>query len=99
MKNLILVALIAFGLGACTTVTITPRGEAKTVVQHDFESTKPFYILGLVGKAEIDAAKVCSGAKNIRQMQTFQSFGDGLLTAITIGIYTPRTARIWCANK
>ena len=40
-------------------------------------------------KKTVDAAKICGGAENIVKTETQQTFVNGLLGFITLGIYTP----------
>ena len=42
----------------------------------------------------IDAAKICGGAKNVVETKQ-QTFVNGLLGFITLGIYTPLEARVY----
>ena len=37
----------------------------------------------------VDAAKICGGAENVVKTETQQTFVNGLLGFITLGIYTP----------
>ncbi len=60
-----------------------------------WQERQSFYLFGLVGESHIDAQGVCQG-RNVSQMQTQQSFVDGLLGLVTIGIYAPHTAKVWC---
>ena len=41
-----------------------------------------------------DAAKICGGAGNVVKTETQQTFRNGLLGFITLGIYTPLEARV-----
>ena len=47
----------------------------------------------------IDAAKICGGAENVVKTETQQTFVNGLLGFITLGIYTPLEARVSCHNN
>ena len=47
-------------------------------------------------KKTVDAAKICGGAENVVKTETQQTFVNGLLGFITLGIYTPLEARV-CA--
>ena len=40
-------------------------------------------------KKTVDAAKICGGAENVVKTETQQTFVNGLLGFITLGIYTP----------
>ena len=46
------------------------------------------------GRKSIDAAKICGGAENVVKTETQQTFVNGLLGFITLGIYTPLEARV-----
>ena len=43
----------------------------------------------------VDAAKICGGAENVVKTETQQTFVNGLLGFITLGIYTPLEARVY----
>ena len=43
-------------------------------------------------KKTVDAAKICGGAENVVKTETQQTFVNGLLGFITLGIYTPLEA-------
>ena len=57
-----------------------------------------FFIGGLFGNAVVEAGEIC-GSEGVRQLQTQEKVEDRLLTIITMGIYAPRTAKVWCNNK
>ena len=47
---------------------------------------------------KLDAAKICGGAENVVKTETQQTFVNGLLGFITLGIYTPLEARVYCSQ-
>ena len=51
-----------------------------------------FFVSGIRQKKTVDAAKICGGAKNVVKTETQQTFVNGLLGFITLGIYTPLEA-------
>ena len=57
-----------------------------------------FLELGRRGKKTVDAAKICGGAENVVKTETQQTFVNGLLGFITLGIYTPLEARVYCSQ-
>jgi hypothetical protein len=58
------------------------------------EETKKFYVLGLVGEHTLIMKDYCgNGVSHIQEQNTF---GDSFLTIITLGIYAPRTVKIFC---
>ena len=46
----------------------------------------------------VDAAKICGGAENVVKTETQQTFVNGLLGFITLGIYAPLEARVYCSQ-
>lgn len=82
-------------LSGCATVTIRPEGGEKVVDKPDYQARKNYFFWGLSGEHTIDVAAVC-GDKGVEQIQSQRTFGDGFLGAITLGIYTPKTAMVWC---
>ena len=48
-----------------------------------------------LGEESCRAAKICGGAENVVKTETRQTFVNGLLGFITLGIYTPLEARVY----
>lgn len=90
-----MVVLAALAANGCATVTITSSGVDKLSVPPTYEQQKPFFLAGLIGDHSIDVKAIC-GERPVLQMQTQDTFVDRLLGLVTIIIYTPRTARVWC---
>lgn len=80
---------------ACSTVTVNPRGAQKRSSSPTYSERHHYGFWGLTGEKWIDVKDVCDGAKPV-QMQAQTSFLDGLFGGITIGLYAPRHARVWC---
>ena len=59
--------------------------------------THHFFVSGIGQKKTVDAAKICGGAENVVKTETQQTFVNGLLGFITLGIYTPLEARVCCS--
>ena len=51
-----------------------------------------FFVSGIGRRKTVDAAKICGGAENVVKTETQQTFVNGLLGFITLGIYTPLEA-------
>lgn len=85
-------------LQACAAVTITPEGQPKTETTPDFTQKMPLYFFGLKGEPHVDVKAVC-GNRKVRQLQTIDEFSDRVLTVVTLAIYTPRTAKVWCEKE
>ena len=61
--------------------------------------THHFFVSGIGQKKTVDAAKICGGAENVVKTETQQTFVNGLLGFITLGIYTPLEARCIAHNN
>ena len=57
-----------------------------------------FFVSGIGQKKTVDAAKICGGAENVVKTETQQTFVNGLLGFITLGIYTPLEACVLYNN-
>lgn len=80
-------------LAACYEHTVTVGGGAPAapVVYDHWEQ---FWLGGLIGHTRVDVEKMCpSGRATIVAKQTFL---NGLVSALTSGIYTPTTLRVRC---
>ena len=88
-------AVAAVAVAGCSTVTLTQRTERKISSAPEYEEVQQFFFWGLVGEHAIDVKRVC-GSEDALQMQTQYTFIDGLLGFVTLGIYAPRTAKVWC---
>ncbi len=81
--------------GACASVIYVAPNKTPSarVVDHDLT----FWLWGLVGHEHVPVDQDCgaAGAAKIRARNTFV---DGLLGGITLGIYQPRTVTVTCAQ-
>ena len=59
--------------------------------------THRFFVSGIGQKKTVDAAKFVA-AENVVKTETQQTFVNGLLGFITLGIYTPLEARVYCSQ-
>jgi hypothetical protein len=78
----------------CFSVTVRPAGGFEVSKPPTFEQRQSFWFWGLVGERHINVKEVCKTEPV--QFQSQQTFVDGLLGFITLGIYAPETARVWC---
>jgi hypothetical protein len=54
-----------------------------------------FYVFGLVGSEKVDVRPFCPGG-DVAAVQTGGNFVTGLVSVVTIGIYTPRKVYVTC---
>jgi hypothetical protein len=60
------------------------------------EDSQTFWLDGIGQAKTVDAAQVCGGAAKVLGVGVEQTGTDVLLGLVTLGIYTPRTARVYC---
>lgn len=94
----LLFLLIIHNLLACSSVTIRPLGGEKDHSEPSYMDSKPFYFWGLKGEHDVDVNEVCEGAQ-VTQMQTIVTASDYLIGMVTLFIYAPRTAKVWCEDE
>ena len=82
-------------ISACSTVTVNPSGTQKRSGDPSWSHREHYFFWGLAGEKTIDLDSACNGGR-VLQTQAQSTFGDGLLSLITIGIWAPRHAKVWC---
>jgi hypothetical protein len=88
MTAMLAAAFLATGCYTTRFQTNLAPGGAK------YEEKGNFFLWGLVGEKEVDLKKLCpAGAARWQNQQTFV---DGLLGFVTLGIYIPRTIDVEC---
>lgn len=85
-------AIMVIATGCYNQVVRTGAAPSGTVIERPWTAT---YIFGLVPATAINTAAACPSGVAI--VETQQSFANGLVGVLTLGIYTPQTVRITCA--
>ena len=93
-KKLLALLSVLF-LYSCTSVTMQPSSGYKIANEPNYQESKHYFFWGLVGEKNINVNEICSNS-SMAQMQSQVTFVDGLLTAITLGIYAPVSSKVWC---
>ena len=91
-RVLTLAAVCAFASGCFHQVVQTGRTPGATVVSKPWT---PTFIFGLVPAPPIDVSKECPNG--VATVETQMSFVNGLVSAITFGLYDPHDVKITCA--
>ena len=97
MKKMLLATALALLITGCAQQTFTVQN--KPAVAPKETITHHFFVSGIGQKKTVDAAKICGGAENVVKTETQQTFVNGLLGFITLGIYTPLEARVYAHNN
>lgn len=96
MKNSLLIALIATAaLAGCANQRFTVAGNGAGGAPR-MEDSQAFFVSGIGQKSQVDAGKVCGGADKVDTVDVERTGLDVILGVVTLGIYTPATARVYC---
>ena len=94
MNTRIIAIIGAIFLSGCAAQTFNINGGdgevPTTQVSHHF------FISGLGQEKMMDAAEICGGVDKVVKVEAQHTFVNGVLGLITLGIYTPRDAKIYC---
>ena len=87
MKKMLLATALALLITGCAQQTFTVQNKPAAVAPKE-TITHHFFVSVGGRRKTVDAAKICGGAENIVKTETQQTFVNGLLGFITLGIYS-----------
>ena len=96
MRRIAKAALVvpALALSACYHAVVeTGRPAGSTVVKKAFQ---PGFIYGLVPPPPLDVSGTCTSG--VARVETIHTFVEGLVAAVTFGIFTPMSTIVTCAS-
>lgn len=96
MKRLLGTFFTVALLSGCATQSFDINPAVSPLSEPNLEESQVFFVEGVGQSAVIDAAEVCGGAQNIARVETERNALDSVFSFLTGGIYTPRTARVYC---
>lgn len=96
MKHLFGAVLVTVLLSGCATQRFDINSPVSPAGQATLDTSQAFFVGGIGQNTIVDAAEVCGGADKVAGVETELTFLDGLLSGLTGGIYSPRTARVYC---
>lgn len=96
MKKLFAISVLVLSLAACSTQKFELDTTSHTSIP-TYEGTSHFVFWGIGQEKKLYPAEVC-GARGVASVDTHDSFVNGLFSAITWGIYAPRSYAIYCKN-
>jgi len=84
-------------LTGCMSTTVIFNSKWDSRIKPSYVDYFDNYFLGFSGTANVNLAQVCMDQKPyaVRRLKTIE---DGILTLITIGIYSPSTIKVWCGE-
>jgi hypothetical protein len=96
-SNFALLLLIVFSMTSCSKVTVVKQDTQLLIREPDFKKSESYYLWGVVGEHHFNTQEICTNG--VEQIRTEKTFGNVVLTVITLGIYSPHTAKIWCKGE
>ena len=97
MKKMLLATALALLITGCAQQTFTVQNKPATVAPK-----KPSPIISSfleLGRRKLSMQpKFVAATENVVKTETQQTFVNGLLGFITLGIYTPLEARVYCSQ-
>ena len=96
---MLLATALALLITGCAQQTFTVQNKPAAVWPAETITHHFFSVSGIGQKKTVDAAKICGGAENVVKTETQQTFVNGLLGFITLGIYTSGWKRVCIAHN
>ena len=94
-KSIFLALVAAVFLAGCANQRFNVAGDINGSTPK-MEDSQSFWVFGIGQQSNVDAAKVCGGADKVVGVDVEQTGGNVLVAIVTLGIYTPHTARVHC---
>ena len=95
IKHIATTLLAAAVLAGCANQRFNVAGDVAGAPPK-VEESQTFFVDGIGQMKTVDAAQICGGASKVIGVGVEQTGTEVLLGIITLGIYTPRTARVYC---
>lgn len=99
ISRIITIGVLVFSFSSCQVSTVCvgemKKDDPAVCVQTIHNS---HFLSGLIGYKEISASEYVAGRTDYK-VQKYRSFVDGLLSGVTMGIYTPSTTKIYLPAK
>lgn len=93
MKKLLLPLLVALSLGACSTQSVLINGQQGRLAKSEAQT---FFVSGVGQTQVLNAAAVCGGADRVAKVERVESPMNWLMETVTLGVYTPYNAKVYC---
>ena len=93
MKKFLICTAIALALSSCGTQRFDVEGHR--VIEPSYKDTSHFVFWGIGQEKTYNPNEIC-GSRGISAVDADATFADGLLTVLTLGIYSPKSYSIYC---
>lgn len=95
VKVLILLSFAFLFNLSCVSINI--ELEPSTKQQPSFTYYSHYGLFGLIGSDSLDAKQICIDSNPVR-IKNYFSFEDLLFAVTTLGLYTPKSTKVWCES-
>ena len=97
MKNFIVIGLVVASavLAGCTQTKFNIQENSDGAVA-TYDRAQHYFIYGVGQQKNIDPNEICGGEGKVTRTETQTTFINWFVGAITLGIYTPQQARVYC---
>lgn len=92
--KLALLAAVLFSSAGCYRATFYK--DPNVVVGEEHDEWSDFFVFGLVGTQHFEVERFCPGAQ-VAEVRTGGNVGTGVVSVLTMGIYTPRKVYVSCS--
>lgn len=90
-------AILSLALVGCGSTPVVLDGKYRHGTKPAYVDYFDYYVFGLVGHPTVNVQKACVDQKPLA-VQRYFSVEDGVISFVTLGIYTPMTVRVWCGD-
>lgn len=96
MKKMMTALMISSTILATGCATQTGLIKKTAPTTPTYTESQKFFVSGIGQEKTVDAAKICGGADKVAKVQSKLEPKDLFFGIITLGIYTPHTAKVYC---
>lgn len=96
MKKLLVTTIVTVSLSGCATHRINYTNPSAAPGGAETDHKQSFFLWGLVGGSQVDLGKTCPNG--VASIVSRAAPLDGILTAVTGGIYSPMSVKVTCAG-
>ncbi len=84
-------------MAGCMTTKVAFDKNWNPSLNPSYEDYFNFYALGFAGHPSLSLQEACVDQKPYGMISQ-RTFEDSFIAALTLGIYTPATVRVWCGD-
>lgn len=91
-----LAVLLLIAASGCASIVSPRKPETRTFAPPTYSSSRALFFWGLLeGQPDLALSEICLG-KDADQVTFVTTPVDAIETLVTLGLYSPRTVRVWC---